>query len=476
MTVGTKLSLNVISMFCLLAAAFVLFQHSREKEFKVALLTEKLQDYNIRMNETLADSGRLVTAALDRYVRLHTIPGLRVTVVDHKGRVLYDSQYKDYTRMGNHLKRTEIRKALRRGQGIDVERMSTTLDREYFYVANYFPRQGYIIRTALPYNQDLVESLTADLRFVWFTLGIVAILSLLLYRFAHQLGRNISKLRAFAARANRNEPLETEELAEFPDDELGETAERIIKLYIQLQHTKVEQSQLKRQLIENATHELKTPVASIQGCLETILSDPYMSEDDRQQFLRRSFAQTQRLSALLEDISTLHRLDEVSVSYEFAGIDVVPIIQRIANETELQLKQRQMTFRNELPPTLTVRGNPSLLYSVFRNLTDNAIAYAGDGTFITLRVESEPDYYRFIFSDNGVGIPSEHLPRIFERFYRVDKGRSRKSGGTGLGLAIVKNAVLAHGGTITAALSRPHGLTFSFTIRKDGVPTEFGKA
>ena len=125
-----------------------------------------------------------------------------------------------------------------------------------------------------------------------------------------------------------------------------------------------------------------------------------------------------------------------------------------------------MHFANRLPAHICVRGNMSLLYSVLRNLTDNAIAYAGVGTTITLTAHEEGEWWHFTFSDNGVGVGAEHLPRLFERFYRVDKGRSRKMGGTGLGLAIVKNAVLLHGGTITASNNPEGGLRFDFTLAK----------
>ena len=138
----------------------------------------------------------------------------------------------------------------------------------------------------------------------------------------------------------------------------------------------------------------------------------------------------------------------------------------------MQLQQKHMAFVNHLPDGIVVKGNPSLLYSVFRNLTDNAIAYAGESTTITLSAnpinedsdETDAPKWHFTFSDNGVGVPAEHLPRLFERFYRVDKGRSRKMGGTGLGLAIVKNAVILHGGTISVKNNEGGGLCFDFTL------------
>ena len=133
----------------------------------------------------------------------------------------------------------------------------------------------------------------------------------------------------------------------------------------------------------------------------------------------------------------------------------------------MKLEAQNMTVDNQLPKSLTVQGNPSLIYSIFRNLVDNAIAYAGTGTKITInKFRTDKDFHYFSFADNGVGIEDQHLTRIFERFYRVDKGRSRKMGGTGLGLAIVKNAVIIHGGTISAKRGTEGGLEFIFTLKR----------
>ena len=289
---------------------------------------------------------------------------------------------------------------------------------------------------------------------------------------SRELSDNITKLRTFASRADHNESLDTEDLAVFPNDELGEIAERIIKMYKRLQTTRREQDVLKRQLTQNIAHELKTPVASIQGYLETILENPNINDATREQFLQRSYAQSQRLTSLLQDISTLNRMDDAPEMMSEENVNISDIVSNIQKETALQLQQKEMKFCNRLQPNIVVRGSTSLLYSVFRNLTDNAIAYAGVGTTITIDAELSSDElfddhrkWHFTFSDNGVGVPSEHLSRIFERFYRVDKGRSRKMGGTGLGLAIVKNAVLLHGGTISAHNNEEGGLRFEFTLR-----------
>ena len=229
-----------------------------------------------------------------------------------------------------------------------------------------------------------------------------------------------------------------------------------------------EQARLKRQLTQNIAHELKTPVSSIQGYLETIISNPNIPQENVRVFLERSYAQSNRLTFLLRDISVLTRMDEAPELVEKEQVNLSKIVENILNEVALGLEEKHITVVNKLPSEVILTGSSSLLYSIFRNLTDNAIAYAGNDIQITINCFREDEkFYYFSFSDTGVGVPEEHLNRLFERFYRVDKGRSRKLGGTGLGLAIVKNAVLFHGGTIFAKNMPKGGLEFVYTLKKD---------
>ena len=481
-SVGKKLYFSVLTVFLVFAVSFIVFQQSREKQFKINTLTLKLANYNELLMEDLllsnsqgillsdsvdmVDSVRVAEAKLQEFVREHESKDLRVTLVKPDGRVVFDNMSKNYRHFANHAKREEIAEALKVGQGTSVERQSKTLKQDYFYVASYFPKAQLIVRTALPYNDNLTKSLQADQHYIWFAIVAIILLTVVLYRFTYRLGKNVSKLTIFAYKADHNESLEVEDLTNFPDDELGEIAERIIKMYKRVQTTRKEQDILKRQLTQNIAHELKTPVASIQGYLETILDNPHINEQTKEQFLQRCYAQSERLTSLLHDISTLNRLDDGSDMIDFEAVDITQLVADITKETALVRQERKMTFDNQLPERIVVKGNRSLLYSVFRNLTDNAIAYAGEGRTKTLAAKEQGNKWHFIFRDNGQGVPPEHLARLFERFYRVDKGRSRKMGGTGLGLAIVKNAVLLHGGTIRVSNLPEGGLKFEFTIKK----------
>ena len=229
-----------------------------------------------------------------------------------------------------------------------------------------------------------------------------------------------------------------------------------------------EQVRLKRQLTQNIAHELKTPVSSIQGYLETIVNNENISREKMNTFLERCYAQSNRLSRLLRDISVLTRMDEAANMIDMERVDISVLVGNIINEVSLELEEKHITVIDSLKKGIQIKGNYSLLYSIFRNLMDNAIAYAGSNIQININCFREDEnYYYFSFADTGIGVSPEHLNRLFERFYRVDKGRSRKLGGTGLGLAIVKNAVIIHGGNISAKNNQGGGLEFVFTLAKE---------
>ncbi len=269
----------------------------------------------------------------------------------------------------------------------------------------------------------------SDWHLLLFSIVVMLLLGLLLYHYAHKMDERISR----------------EQMAK--------------------------QNEMRRQLTQNIAHELKTPVASILGYTDTIIDNPDIEEKTKLQFIRRANAQARRLTALLQDISTLNRMDFASELLTMERVDVSTLVADIIEETRHSVETKNMTLCNYLPEDISIKGNWSLLYSIFRNLIDNAICYAGEGTTVEISAEESDTCWAFTLRDNGAGVSEEHLPRIFERFYRVDKGRSRQMGGTGLGLAIVKNAVLQHGGQICAKTADGGGLQFDFTLQKSKLPS-----
>jgi signal transduction histidine kinase len=223
----------------------------------------------------------------------------------------------------------------------------------------------------------------------------------------------------------------------------------------------------RRELTQNVAHELKTPVAAILGYMESLISNPDIDRDKQNFFIERTYHQSQRLAALLEDISMLNRLTDSNKLYEKEDIDVVSVVYEVMRDTSEAAAKRNVKVDIQLPPNIILHGNRSLLYSIFRNLIDNSIAYAGEGVIVeVMHSHSDSQYHYFTVRDNGVGVATLHLEHLFERFYRIDKGRSRKLGGTGLGLSIVKNAVLFHNGKIKAKSVPTGGLEFDFSLHR----------
>ncbi|MFI3258467.1 MAG: HAMP domain-containing sensor histidine kinase [Rikenellaceae bacterium] len=247
---------------------------------------------------------------------------------------------------------------------------------------------------------------------------------------------------------------------------LGETALQVEHEHNVAREQEQEKIRIKRQLTNNINHELKTPICSILGYLEMILGAESLDEKTVRSFVQKSYDQAERLRRLMFDLSTITRIDEASVMIDREFVDLSLLVENVVDDVAVQAERQNIEIVNRVGQKVTMNGNHSLLYSVFRNLIDNAIAYSG-GRRVEILIDGDSEtHYNFVIRDNGIGVESQHLPHLFERFYRIDKGRSRKAGGTGLGLSIVKNAVLFHGGAIVARRVRSGGLEFAFSLAK----------
>jgi signal transduction histidine kinase len=461
---------SVTAFFVVLTLTFILFQYSREKQYKIELLNIRLIERNNTVHRAMTDGYPLEPI-------VNETP-YRTTILDLSGNVLFDSEAKTANHLENHSSRKEIQLALKEGMGYDVRRKSQTTGEIYFYSANLYG--DCIIRSALPYSSYLKISLNADLQFIQIAIILLLILGIAFYSVMKHLGESIERLNEFALKAEQDEIIEYP--SHFPNNELGDISHHIVQIYNRLMNMKKdllkekqqvvaqeeEKNAIKQQLTQNIAHELKTPVSSIQGYLETIINNKDLSREILDDFILKSYVQSTRLVALLHDIAKLTRIDEAPHLIQKEHVDIAELIKQVISDVSLQLNEKNITIVNKTENTvLSCYGNLSLLYSIFRNLFDNSIAYAGCNIRIEIELYQEDEQmYYFSYSDTGIGIDEAHLTRIFERFYRVDKGRSRKAGGTGLGLSVVKHAVMFHNGEITAKSGDEGGLAFLFSIKK----------
>ena len=451
---------------------FVSFQYLREKQYRSEFIDAQLQLYNTHLLATI-DEG----LPYEDYIATKEQPfdDLRVTVISLSGAVVYDNMI-SIDSLDNHIMRPEVASAMKKGSGYLIGRQSASDGREYFYSATKGER--VIVRTAIPYSASLHELLRADWTFLSIMIAMSFIMGVLAYFATKRLGNNIERLNRFAAKADKGEAFD--EAESFPNDELGSISNHIVKLYAQLQQTikdrdiaheaamreEQDKIRIKQQLTNNINHELKTPVASIQVCLETLLSGINLTEEKRQELIERCYANNERLRRLLEDVSLITRMESGSQLIGKEGVTINHIIDEVKDELDIMPENERLNLHTNFNEEVVVEGNLSLIGSIFRNLTENAIAYSGGkNIFITL-VENNDEQCVIRFEDDGRGVEEEQLPRLFERFYRVDKGRSRRLGGTGLGLAIVKHAVQFHGGNITVCNRAEGGLRFEFSLKK----------
>lgn len=469
----SRLFILVSSFTWILAFAFFVLLYAREKEFKIESLNSRLQICNTQLLDALS---RHIAITPQYLKRVSLEDSMRVTFIDFSGKVRFDTDGDSvYT---NHSSRREFRDAMAHGMGYTVRRTSQTDSKSYFYSATR--GDSLVVRTALPYNGVLLQTLQVDKVYGGIIILITLIMNIIAYFAIHKIGKTVRSLEAFATKAENGE-LDSTIVEKFPQDELGEISRHIVNMYIKQQHAVKERDEsmqtaiheeqekvrIKHQLTNNINHEIKTPVHAIQACLETIVNNrDTLDKDTMMSLTDKAYTHTQRLCSLLHDISVITRISEAGEQIKCAPVSINEILTDIQADIDLLPPEKRMRLNLDVPDNIVINGNASLLYSIFRNLVNNSLSYSGGRDIFISMEDDSGDFYKFVVADNGIGIEEEHLPRLFERFYRIDNGRSRKMGGTGLGLAIVKNAVLFHQGNITVCNRRTGGLQFTFTLHK----------
>ena len=469
----TRLFLWLLAYSMILVGGFAAYQYYREADIKSKGLNTLLQQVNNKILSEYESNKDLASIDLSKF---HPFSDLRVSILTQDGHVIYDNSA-DSILNTNHLKRSEIKDAINYGSGYSVQRHSKSTGTTYFYSATA-GNNGIIVRSAVPYTEKLLVFLKADYGYFWIMWILATIMCVFGYFVTRRLGVHISRLNKFAEDIEKG--VLVPETEPFPKDELGNISSNIVRLYTQLREAitdrdrehriamreQREKERIKKQLTNNINHELKTPIASISVCIETLIEHPNLSESQRKAFLTRGLANTNRLKSLLADVSTITRITDGAYAIEKKHLNITEIIGETIEDFKLSAESKGIVIKNHINTSLYTTGNAGLMSSVFQNLINNAISYSG-GTVIEIALnEKNEKNFSITVSDNGCGVADIHLPHLFERFYRVDKGRSRALGGTGLGLSIVKNAMLLHGGEISVKNQDSGGLVFTLLFTK----------
>ena len=408
MSYRNRLVFYVATIFTVFALISLLVGLANGERYKQSIMKSRLSGYA----QMLVEAGSETDAVMAYFP-----DDVRVTIMSADGEVSYDS-YGSAAEMENHFDRPEIRECLRRGEGTALRRSDTSGER-YFYYAR--EDGGEIIRVAQNFDVSLEDFFGTDWMFLLFEFLLLVFSLFILYFLTERYGRR------------------EEERAD------------------------IETRRLKHEMTGNISHELKTPVSSIQGYLETIVNHPELSEERRRLFIERSYLQSLRLSDMITDISTITKLEEAPEQFKVMPVNIKVVFEEVLEEMSDSVSAHGMQVENNLQP-LCVRGNYSLIYSIFRNLLENTMKYAGDGSCIHVSYSSQDGAHCIDYYDTGRGVVEDELDKIFERFYRLDADRGKPVGGSGLGLSIVRNAVLFHKGSIRAYRVPGGGLGFRFIL------------
>lgn len=441
------------------------------------------QAYIQTLRRDLVEKGRmlqLVEGGLDgtssrHFQQLAAAANARLTLIAPDGRVLLDSEA-DPARMENHALRPEVAQALRGGVGSST-RLSTSVGEQFLYVA--LPAKAGALRLALPLYEVSAEVRAIRRGLLWFTLLAFLPAIALAAFFAHYFSSRLGEIIEYAgALASGNFRLRLKHLGR---DELGtlsrklnETGEKLQRAFEDLQQEHVELEKLERirkDFVINVSHELRTPLASIQGYTETLLDGALHDPDHNVKFLTIIRQNAERLARLTGDLLTLSRIELKTQKFQFASYYVNALIADIVDSMRPMLEKKNIQVElQRAPDDAEMFCDSEAVHQVLSNLLDNALKYTPEGGCVKVTAVTLPakpggvDLVSVTVADTGIGIPKDDLPRLFERFYRVDKARSRELGGTGLGLAIVKHLVRAQGGDVSVESEPGKGSTFSFTL------------
>jgi two-component system phosphate regulon sensor histidine kinase PhoR len=477
MKIQTKLTiLLLLFSICGISGSGIFTSISLERFFRNRLITE-LKTEAVQISLYLQHP---ISRSPDPYAELERYAeaiNTRITLIDSLGVVCFDSDMpkEKLPLMENHIQRLEVREALIQGTGTST-RLSKTLNVEMMYFALRLPeplggshdfRNVCIVRVGLPLaqvNQLMGEVKSTILIVSLIILFAVAVMTFLVSRKMSAPLREIAVItkEIQSGALDKRIPVRTK-------DEFGMVAESVNamvdKLNEDIQKLK-KLEQVRSEFLGNVSHELRTPIFSIQGMLETLLNGALDDKEVSRNFVERALANTNRLNILLSDLIEISRIESGEMKMSFRYFDIGEMLVYVTEEMEEIARQKgvRLVLENEIQKK-DVFGDKERVKQVLSNLINNAIKYNRPQGSVTVRCSDIEGAVRVTVEDTGVGIPAEHIPRIFERFYRVDKERSREAGGTGLGLAIVKHIVDAHGSKISVVSEAGKGTAFSFVLK-----------
>ncbi len=478
--IQSKITFTYLLLSLIVVASLGIISSIRIESYFKQRLIDQLSTLANVVALLIEQENLLNPAQLDQRIKaIAGIENVRISVIHADGTVIGDSdvEFADITSVANHFNRPEVREALQNGLGV-VTRKSDTVDREFMYVARRISlgstaivlADTHVIRVAAPV--DDMKRNVSEIRYIILLAG--GIVMLIVVGVSFFISRRISKplielTRSLEEIRSGNLDMHVEVST---DDEIGTVAKTVNGL---LEKLKADIGRMKKlekfrsEFLGNVSHELRTPIFSIQGFIETLLEGAIDDDAVNRDFLEKAYSHAARLNSLLNDLINISQIESGEMKMSFHSFPVKEFLDAAVKEMSVVAEQHHIVLRARVPTQeeVQVYGDKQRLMQVMRNLVQNAIIYNTPYGEVILSYEPVKGRIRISVSDSGIGIAEEHLPRIFERFYRVDRDRSREVGGTGLGLAIVKHIIEAHESTITVKSTPGRGSVFSFELRRE---------
>ncbi len=463
-----KLFFPLIGLLWLIIGITVYYFVSHEQQRLKDNLENRLLNVNSTVIEAYERDAELQKTVdfIKLFTGRTTLDPLRITVYADNGEMIADNietTIHIFDKNGNMI--PEFKSLWENTDGVYVHDMA--LEHDKFMVCSKTSPDGKIHSfAALPYNEEVLRFFSID-PMVWVVVFGFGILSTaLVYLGTKAICRNVYALRDFADAISSNQIPDNVDSWNFSNDELGDVSRKLLLLYREKLHTEYEKAHHEQQISMNISHELNTPISIIKGYLDTILTNPDIPKDVRDNFLVRARQSTDRLIGLIKDVNMVMRLQATGLALACETIRFHEIAEKLSEYINQDGIAEGITFDYHIPDDCVVTGHEPLLLNAMLNLTYNAAQHS-EGTRITLNwLREENGFEVFSFSDNGIGVAEEHLERLFDMFYRVDSGRTRKKGGSGLGLPLVNKTITAMGGKIFAKNADAGGLEFIFTLPK----------
>lgn len=452
---------------CMIVLAVALLLSSAISCFMISQIlldnTEEHMQYVLNILDASMDMERDLeeqVAALP-----HTINNekARFTIIGLDGTVYADSEVENISEMYDHSDRSEVQEAIKNGGGVSV-RKSDTLGISMLYVTYYSEKNQLVLRVAVPFI-----GISVYVKLLFPSIAVSLLISTLVAislaaRFAKtvslplkEISREMQKLQEKSPEFN---------FKQYPYSELNIIAETTAAMSEEIQSAiqKLEKERtIRQEFFSNASHELKTPLTSIRGYIELMESGIVTNEAQKEEFFQRIKKETKNMTHLINDILMISRLETKEAEVVFAEVRMYPLLQDVLASFETMTEEMDITIEVDCQP-ISIYANLQQMQELLNNLIGNAIKYNRPGGCVMIKMRQQQDNCYISVSDTGVGIPQEDLGRIFERFYRVDKGRNKKVGGTGLGLSIVKHIVQYYNGQIEVRSKVGIGTVFEVWI------------